>query len=578
MAAMRPLLGSRILSDVHGNLPAFEAVLADIDRAGVDARWCLGDLVGYGAQPDECVALAAQSCDLCLIGNHDLVVIDRLDIDEFSMNAAIAAAWTKEHIGPEALDLPRAARARRRVARDRPLPREPARSRSGSTCSRRCSPRHAWTRWRPRVGAVGHSHVALYFARPKSGTPAGDQARGGTVLDLSAGDWIINPGGVGQPRDGDPRAAWLLLDLDVVDGHLAPRRLPGRAAPRGRSSRPVFRRRSPTASSTANEGTPSDSARPVDRSSLVAGCGSSKPGPQIPASQAANLISRLQEAERRANPAANACLDLLHNTVPALQQQLTQLPQNLDSNVRTTLTDGINRLQQLAQQQCSSQQQQTTTNTTPTTTPSTTETTPSTAQTQTPPSTSTQTETAPHTTTTTTTSTSHSGRDERRGSDPATATARATATAMATAAGTVTEVRIEHADRDRRALPARAPPRRRRDVDRLPRAGLGARASGRNQAAGRAPRGGRGLRRALPPRGARRRPPPAPEHRPGLRLRRGPELRAPLHRDGIRRRALVRRPAARRGPARHRGDRSVSSAAPATGSTTHIAPVSSTAT
>src|SRR5437660_296329 len=80
-----PSIRIALLSDVHGNLPAFEAVLADIDKAGVDQRWCLGDLVGYGAQPDECVALAAQRCDLCLIGNHDLVVIDKLGIDEFSM-------------------------------------------------------------------------------------------------------------------------------------------------------------------------------------------------------------------------------------------------------------------------------------------------------------------------------------------------------------------------------------------------------------------------------------------------------------------------------------------------------------
>src|SRR6266576_370398 len=93
-----------LFSDVHGNLPAFEAVLADIEKEGVDARWCLGDLVGYGAQPNECVALAKESCDLCLIGNHDLVVTGNLAIEEFSMHAAIAATWTKEIIEKEALD------------------------------------------------------------------------------------------------------------------------------------------------------------------------------------------------------------------------------------------------------------------------------------------------------------------------------------------------------------------------------------------------------------------------------------------------------------------------------------------
>src|SRR5881275_431185 len=122
-----------LFSEVHGNLPAFEAVLADIAKEGVDARWCLGDLVGYGAQPDECVALAKESADLCLIGNHDLVVTGKLDIEEFSMNAAIAATWTKENIGQEALDYLN--------------PLEPADEthaiRCGSTCSRRCSPTRA---------------------------------------------------------------------------------------------------------------------------------------------------------------------------------------------------------------------------------------------------------------------------------------------------------------------------------------------------------------------------------------------------------------------------------------------------
>jgi diadenosine tetraphosphatase ApaH/serine/threonine PP2A family protein phosphatase len=66
----------------------------------------------------------------------------------------------------------------------------------------------------PRVGAVGHSHVALWFERNGANGVSGDTAPAGTELDLSDGDWIVNPGGVGQPRDGDPRAAWLLLDLE----------------------------------------------------------------------------------------------------------------------------------------------------------------------------------------------------------------------------------------------------------------------------------------------------------------------------------------------------------------------------
>jgi diadenosine tetraphosphatase ApaH/serine/threonine PP2A family protein phosphatase len=203
-----------ILSDVHGNLPAFETVIDDIRKEGVDAIWCLGDLVGYGAQPDECVALAKDACDLCLIGNHDLVVIDRLDISDFSLNAAIAATWTKENIASESVEFLQGLEP---LDETYPIglyhasPRDPVWEYVLSTMlANACM--DAMT---PRVGAVGHSHVALYFWRREDGAIAGEQARGGTELDLSEGDWIINPGGVGQPRDGDPRAAWLLLDLST---------------------------------------------------------------------------------------------------------------------------------------------------------------------------------------------------------------------------------------------------------------------------------------------------------------------------------------------------------------------------
>ena len=203
-----------VLSDVHGNLPAFKAVLADIEQQGVDARWFLGDLVGYGAQPDECVALAKETCDHCLIGNHDLVVIDQLDISEFSMNAAIAATWTKENIAPESVEFLKSL-----VPSDesKPLgmyhasPRDPVWEYVLSTMLADA----CMNVMGPRVGAVGHSHVALYFCRRPDGQIAGKQAPGGLELDLSSDEWIINPGGVGQPRDGDPRAAWLLLDLST---------------------------------------------------------------------------------------------------------------------------------------------------------------------------------------------------------------------------------------------------------------------------------------------------------------------------------------------------------------------------
>jgi predicted phosphodiesterase len=203
-----------LLSDVHGNRPAFEAVLDDVDSEGADEIWCLGDLVGYGAQPDECVALARERCNLSLAGNHDLVVTGEIPISDFSRHAATAALWTQENITEETLAYLRGlvpADPKREPALYHASPRDPIWE-------------YVLSNWQAdecmdmmdaRVAAIGHSHVALWFHREEDGQVSGAQAQGGLERDLSSGDWLVNPGGVGQPRDGDPRAAWLLLDTDA---------------------------------------------------------------------------------------------------------------------------------------------------------------------------------------------------------------------------------------------------------------------------------------------------------------------------------------------------------------------------
>jgi diadenosine tetraphosphatase ApaH/serine/threonine PP2A family protein phosphatase len=202
-----------LLSDVHGNLPAFEAVVADVKQESVDEVWFLGDLIGYGASPNECVSLARETCDFSLIGNHDLVAVDKLDISDFSTNAAIAAMWTKEQLTPESRQFLETL-ATHDEAHEMGLyhasPRDPVWEYVLSALLADMCMDHMT----PRTGAVGHSHVALYFWRQEGTRAAGELAPGGTEFDISKGQWIINPGSVGQPRDGDPRAAWLLLDLE----------------------------------------------------------------------------------------------------------------------------------------------------------------------------------------------------------------------------------------------------------------------------------------------------------------------------------------------------------------------------
>jgi len=203
-----------LLSDVHGNLPAFEAVLADVDSADVEEIWCLGDLVGYGAAPDACVELARSRCNLSLAGNHDMVVTGEIDIADFSSSAALAAEWTREHIGAEALEFLKALRPEqdgRAIGLYHASPRDPVWEYVLSTWQAD----ECMAVMEPRVAAVGHSHVALWFRRNGEGQVDGALAEVGLEQDLGEGEWLLNPGAVGQPRDGDPRAAWLLLDTEA---------------------------------------------------------------------------------------------------------------------------------------------------------------------------------------------------------------------------------------------------------------------------------------------------------------------------------------------------------------------------
>jgi diadenosine tetraphosphatase ApaH/serine/threonine PP2A family protein phosphatase len=202
-----------IATDVHGNRPAFEAVIAAAEEAGAEEMWCLGDLVGYGAEPDACVELAHRHCTLCLAGNHDLGVVGVLSLEDFSRGARIAAEWTRETISEETRDFLLALSPEGEAAGFglfHASPRDPIWEYvlSGLTAEL-CFDATDF-----RVSFIGHSHVALSFNRPTGEPTVGSTRREGDELDISEGEWLINPGGAGQPRDGDPRAAWLLLDTD----------------------------------------------------------------------------------------------------------------------------------------------------------------------------------------------------------------------------------------------------------------------------------------------------------------------------------------------------------------------------
>jgi len=201
-----------VISDVHGNEPALEAVLDDVARAAPDEVWCLGDTVGYGASPNRCCELVEQRADMTLVGNHDLVVTGGLSVENFNDDARDAALWTRDVLEPRwrewLASLP-SSDERDGVAVFHASARDPVWE---YVLSAEAAAASLDAVSEPLV-LVGHSHVALSIAL-RNGSIDGGLAPAGSERDLAAARWLLNPGSVGQPRDGDVRAAWLLLDLE----------------------------------------------------------------------------------------------------------------------------------------------------------------------------------------------------------------------------------------------------------------------------------------------------------------------------------------------------------------------------
>jgi diadenosine tetraphosphatase ApaH/serine/threonine PP2A family protein phosphatase len=210
-------LRAAVLSDIHSNRQALEAVLAAVDEAGVEEIWCLGDMVGYGADPNACTAIVRERCGTVLVGNHDLALLGALDISTFSEAAAAAVEWTRGEASEETLDFlaslaPTASHGG--VGLAHASPRDPVWEYVLSTDQAEAG----LDAQEERVGLIGHSHIALFFVRAdnggRSGSTQGAQATDGAEIEVAKGEWLLNPGSVGQPRDGDPRAAWLELDTE----------------------------------------------------------------------------------------------------------------------------------------------------------------------------------------------------------------------------------------------------------------------------------------------------------------------------------------------------------------------------
>jgi diadenosine tetraphosphatase ApaH/serine/threonine PP2A family protein phosphatase len=202
---------SAILADIHSNLAAFQAVLEDLSRRGaVDEIWCLGDVVGYGPHPRECIQLLRQHKHLCVAGNHDWAAIGNIDTSYFNPEAAAACQWTAENLTSDDTDYLRSLPLALRQG-DFTLvhgsPREPIWEYVLSTRSAQ----ENFACFDTRFCLIGHSHAPLVFELGQDEVCRFGQLPAHLSLEKEE-RLIINCGSVGQPRDGDPRASYAVLD------------------------------------------------------------------------------------------------------------------------------------------------------------------------------------------------------------------------------------------------------------------------------------------------------------------------------------------------------------------------------
>lgn len=203
-----------VISDIHANLTAFQTVL-EHSAGEWDKVWFLGDLVGYGPDPNECVALLRELDVVALSGNHDWAVLGRIDIKTFNRDARRAIEWTRAAMNQEGMAY---------------LETLPPKIPGEQFTLAHASPRHpVWEYILDQATAsvnfpffesayclVGHTHTPVIFELVDNARVSVHAPRYGQSVGLNGSRLIINPGSVGQPRDSDPRASYGLLDSETL--------------------------------------------------------------------------------------------------------------------------------------------------------------------------------------------------------------------------------------------------------------------------------------------------------------------------------------------------------------------------
>lgn len=221
-----------LISDIHGNLAALKAVLADMETKGAEKVLCLGDVVGYGPYPGECLDLVRR-CGAVLMGNHEEALLQ--GAENFNPRARRAIDWTREH-------LKTSGDAETRARREEILRNLQLTAQEGPYLFAHASPRQPTREYvMPRdakvqdkmadifahvahICFVGHTHLPGVFLEDNTFIPPG-MLWGGAYFVTQGEKALVNIGSVGQPRDGDPKACYVLLDTDASAPRVVYRRV-----------------------------------------------------------------------------------------------------------------------------------------------------------------------------------------------------------------------------------------------------------------------------------------------------------------------------------------------------------------
>ena len=203
-----------VMSDIHANYTALEAVLKDAGQ--VDETWCLGDLVGYGPDPNAVVEEVRDIANLtCLLGNHDVAAIGKMPLETFNGDARRALIYHEKVLTASNMDYMRSLSSNKKVCGEATLahgsPRDPLWEYILNTLSARMNFEHFDTPW----CFVGHSHIQCMFGlNEKDDRVTLDKTKVDETITLRP-KLILNPGSVGQPRDRDPRAAYAIYETEA---------------------------------------------------------------------------------------------------------------------------------------------------------------------------------------------------------------------------------------------------------------------------------------------------------------------------------------------------------------------------